>query len=252
MRPSRLILALAVLAAPVAVAAAPRSTASLATLRVEVEEAAQALEAERDTARDELAALRAERAELERQVRAAKARTTTLQKLQAQAQSRAEQLDAQDHRWHQPTLDAIEAAREHVERSLPFARSQRLARLDEIQRDLSAATPDHARAVERLLRFIEEEEAMGAEVAFTQQEITLEGTPQLVDVIRLGMALMYVRTTDGRFAWARRHDETWTITVLDDPTLSHALGERFTAHEDNDALGPAQILLPPNVPGAGG
>lgn len=252
MRPSRLFLTLALVTAPVAVAAAPATRASLAKLRVEVDEAADALEAERATARDELAALRAERAELERQVRAAKARANTLQKLHAEARTRSEQLDAEDARWDQPTREAIAAARLHVAQSLPFARTQRDAQLDAIERDLSAATPDHARAVERLLRFIEEEDAMGSEVAYTQQEITLEGTPQLVDVIRLGMAILYVRTADERFAWARRRDDAWAFELIDDPALVEVLQQRFAAHHDNDALGPAQLVIPPELPGARG
>ncbi len=217
---------------------------NLAELRTRVDAAADALESEREAARDELAALREERAELERQLRVETARRATLQKLRAEATARQEQHDAEASRWHEPTLAAIEVARAHVDRSLPFARADRLEVLDRIARDLAAATPDHARAVERLLRFIEEEEAMGREVALTQQQVELDGELQLVDVVRLGMALLYLRTRDGRYGWARPTDDGWTFELLDDPMLVEAIREHFAAHERADALGRADLVLP--------
>ena len=237
----RILLSAALLVSvPLVSVAAP----SLAELRAKVDAAADALESERDAARDELASLREERAELERQVRAETARRSTLQKLRAEATARAEERDADASRWHAPALAAVEAARGHVERSLPFARADRLETLERIERDLAAAAPDHARAVERLLRFVEEEEAMGREVALTQQQIELDGEPQLVDVVRLGMALLYFRTRDGGYGWARPTADGWTFERLDDAELVEALRLRFEAHERADALGRADLVLP--------
>jgi hypothetical protein len=244
---AKIALAVAVVGSvPLVSMAAPAT--NLAELRSQVDAAAEALEVERASARDELAALRAERAELERQVRAEASRRATLNKLRAEATARAEQADADAGRWHAPTLAAIEVAREHVERSLPFARTERGEVLDRIERDLAAATPDHARAVERLLRFIEEEEAMGRELALTQQQIALDGEPQLVDVVRLGMALLYFRTRDDRYGWARPTDDGFVFEVLDDPELALAVRRRFEAHERADALGRADLVLPSTVP----
>ena len=244
MRPAAIALGVALATVPLVTVAAP----SLAELRMQVESAADALETERANAREDLAALRAERTELERQLRAETARRTTLQKLRDEASARAEEREAAASRWHAPTLAAIAVAREHVERSLPFAHAERREVLDKIERDLGASTPDHARAVERLLRFIEEEEAMGRELALTQQQIELDGEPQLVDVIRIGMALLYFRTRDGEHGWARPTDDGFVFEILADPDLAEAVRQRFEAHEKADAFGLADLVLPSTAP----
>ena len=225
-------------------ASALAPAASLADLRAKVDAVAAELEAERAAARDELTTLRAERAELQRQVRAETARGATLKALHKEATERARALDEQASRWHAPTKAALAVARAYVERGLPFATAERLAVLERIERDLAAATPDHARAVERLLRFIEEEEAMGREIALTQQRLDFEGEPQLVDVIRYSMALMYIRTQDDTFGWAYPTPDGWRVEALDDPALRQAVRARFAAQEDNQGLGPARMVIP--------
>lgn len=228
---------------PLVARAAGVTMANLAALRTEVDQLASDLEAERAAARDELAALRAELAELERQVRAARTRKATLEKLRAEATKRAEDADDDARRWAAPMQAAIAAVRTHVEQGLPFAKQPRLDVLAGLERDLQAATPDYGRVLERLLRFIEEEQAMGGEVAFTQQRIELEGTPQIVQVLRLGLALLYVRTEEGGVGWAVRRGDAWAFEMLDG-TLAEVVGARFDAAADNQALGLAPIVLP--------
>ena len=200
-------------ATPLVADAAGVTAAELASLRAEVDTLAADVETERAAARDEIAALRAERAELERQVRAARARTKTLERLRSEATARAEAAEDDARRWAAPTRAAIAEARAYVERGLPFAKTQRLAVLDRLEKDLAAATPDYGRVVERLLRFVEEEEAMTGEVAYAKQRIELDGTPQIAEVLRLGLALMYVQTEDGTIAWATRTGDAWSLEI---------------------------------------
>lgn len=230
----------------------PVTTSELAGLRAKVDAAAADLEAERAATRDELAALRAERTDLERQLRAETAQAATLQALADEAANRAAQLDDKADRWHEPTKAAIEATRAYVRRSLPFALAERLETLDTIERDLATANPDYARAGERVLRFIEQEEAMGGEVALTQHKLQLDGQLQIVDVLRLGMALAYLRTADGGYGWMYPTETGHVTALVDDPELVRAIRARFEAHEDNRGLGPADLVLPVQVPGPRG
>jgi hypothetical protein len=138
---------------------------------------------------------------------------------------------------------AVAAARAHVERGLPFARDARLKTLERLELDLQAATPDYGRVLERLLRFVEEEQAMGGEVAYTQQRLEVEGAPQIVRVLRLGLALLYFRAEDGRVGWAIPSASGWEVAVLDEP-LAETIRARFEAAEDNETLGVAELLLP--------
>jgi len=219
----------------------------IARLRTEIDELAADLETERIAARDELASLRAERVELQRQVRAAKSRKSALEALREEAVAQAEAQDAQSRQWDEPTRQAIAAARSYVEGSLPFAKQARLAALDRIERDLAAAQPDHARAVERLWRFLEEEEAMGREVSVGQQVLELDGEPQMVDVMRLSMALLYFRTQDQRYGWVFPTDDGWQQAMVTDPRLVAVIESRFEASERSETLGPAELLLPTQI-----
>lgn len=242
-RISAAFLALSAVGVPFAVQAAGVTMADLAQLRADVDQLAADLEAERAAARDELAALRAERAELERQVRAARTRKSTLEKLRADATKRAEEADDDARRWAEPMTQAVQATRAHVESGLPFATEARLEPLDRLSRDLQAARPDYGRVLERLLRFVEEEQAMGGEVAYTQQRVEIEGAAQIVRVLRLGLALLYVRTEDDRVGWAVQRGEGWTIEILSGP-MADIVRARFDAAEDNRALGLAPIVVP--------
>ena len=219
----------------------------IARLRTEIDELAADLETERIAARDELASLRSERAELQRQVRAAKSRKTALETLRDDAVAQAEAQDAQNRQWDEPTRQAIAAARAYVEGSLPFARQARLDALDRIERDLTTAQPDHARAVERLWRFLEEEEAMGREVSVGQQVLEIDGEPQIVAVIRLSMALLYFRTQDQRYGWVYPEGDGWRQAMLTDARLVEVIEGRFEASERSETLGPAELLLPPTI-----
>ncbi len=241
---SLLLLLLSLGVVPVATAGSGVTAAELAELRSGVDTVAADVELERAAARDEIAALRAERAELERQVRAARSRAKTLERVRTEATERAEAAETRARRWFEPTQAALKAARDHIERGLPFAKAERLAVIDRLERDLGAATPDYGHIVERLWRLVEEEEAMGGEVSLSQQRVELDGAPQIVSVIRLGMALLYVRTEDDRFGWATRTATGWQIELLDDIALVAPLRQRFDAHEDNHALGPATLVLP--------
>ncbi|MGH1344575.1 MAG: DUF3450 family protein [Nannocystales bacterium] len=219
------------------------TVADLAKLRSEVDQLASDLETERTAARDELAALRAERAELERQVRAARTRKATLEALRTEATKQAEAADEDARRWAEPMKAAVAAARSHVADGLPFARDARLKTLERLELDLQAATPDYGRVLERLLRFVEEEEAMAGEVAYTQQRLEVEGKPQIVRVLRLGLALLYFRTEDGRVGWAIPGPAGWDVKLLSD-ALAEPVRARFEAAEDNETLGAAALLLP--------
>lgn len=225
----------------------PSATAGeLARLRVQVGELADALQTERATRRAELGALQAERAELERRVRLARTRNATLARLESEATAEVEAREAEATRWHGPAREAVDVVRAHVAASLPFATGERGATLDRIAAALNSPAPDVARSVERLWRFMEEEVAMGSEVALTRQTVSLDGRPpQLVEVLRLGMALMYVRTLDGQVGWARRDSGGWRFDTIDDAEARAIIDALFDAHEVHVALGPAELLIPP-------
>jgi len=217
---------------------------AIAELRIEVDELAHFLAAERRASQEELASLRAERADLERQVRLEQVRQKTLLQMRRDHTAKVEALEADADRWVEPARRAIQVVRSYVERSLPFARAGRLEAIERIALELTSPRPDVARAMEKLWRLVEEEAALGQEIGRSQQVVEVDGQPTLAHVLHLGMALLYVRTLDGRVGWARRGAGDWRTELVTDPSHRARIEELFTAAERNDSLGPAVIVVP--------
>lgn len=237
---------LLVLVVPLAAHAGPGSQ-EVVELRLEVEQLARTLDEHRGAAQAELAGLRTERAELQRQLRLARVRNRTLVRLEQQDAAADEARQAAVDEWSAPARAAVAAARLHVERSLPFATASRLETLDRIDAELAGAVVDVGRAMERLWRFVEEEAAMSREVTLARQQIAWShaaDVPRLCDVLRIGMALMYVRCDDGERGWARPGAEAWTIEAITEPTTAAVVDALFVAAEDNEIFAPQTLLVP--------
>jgi hypothetical protein len=233
------------LSAPAALTAAPPSAAAqVGALRTEIDGLAHRVEAERRRAQDTLAALRAERAELQRQLRLAEVRAQTIARVEADHRARADGLEGDSEARLAPLRRAVHAAEAYVQSTLPFKTGARLEQLSLIRRDLAALHPDPGLALSRLWRFVEEEEALAREVGRTQQPIELDGARQLVDVARIGMALLYFRTASGKLGWARLDGAGWRFERVTTDTGRGAIAAVFEAFDHNRTFGPQSLLLP--------
>lgn len=219
----------------------------LSQLRIEVDELAGRLEAERKQARAGLESLTAERRELERQTRLEAVRAETLEKIESEHRARADGLEGASLARIAPVRRAIASAKTYVTRSLPFHRAERTKQLDRIEASLAVEHPDASRALSRLWRFVEEEEALAREVGRSQQPIEFGGQRQLVDVARIGMALLYIRTAEQRYGWAKRDGDAWTYVPVEGAARD-AVALIFEALDANRTYGPQPLLVPELTP----
>ncbi|MEM6730949.1 MAG: DUF3450 family protein [Myxococcota bacterium] len=219
----------------------------LARLRQAVDRLASELEDHRRTSRDELSALRTERFELARQLRLERVRAATLARIEAERTAATEALDATLEERRGPALQALDAARNYVNRAIPFQVAARKRELDRVETEILAGRV--AGALERLWRFLEQEEAMGGEISLSQQSLTLDGRELFVDVARIGMALVYFRVPDGTFAWAR-FDNEWRVEKISDTRSHQIVATIFERLEANQRLGAIDLLLPSELPDA--
>lgn len=246
------IVASLLLCLPLAAQAAGTTDEAVVALRVEVERLAGELAQVRAEQTEQLAALRAERVELARALRAARSRNAQLRELQAQDAARDEAEITAAARGRAPALAAIAAVREHVRASLPFARADREAELDRIEASLQVSEPDLGRAMQRLWRFVEQDLALAGEIELGQQVVTTAGDEQLAEVLRIGMAVMYVRTQAGAVAWTRHDGTAWRIEPIDEPAMAREVLALFDAYHDNRGFGPAVLPLPREMLQSGG
>ena len=92
--------------------------------------------------------------------------------------------------------DALAALREQVQGGFPFKVRERVAALDDIESQLSGGVITAQRAFNRIWAFVEDEIRITRENAIYSQSIPLDGENVLVDVAKLGNAMMYFRTRD--------------------------------------------------------
>ena len=249
-RHTQLLVLLAVAASlcPLAESSASTPAEQVSRLRTEVDELAHRLGTQRRSAQDELSALASERTELERQIRLEKVRANTLAQIESERVKQTEGHEGRVQSALRTIRKSLQEARAYVSRTLPFKRDERLRVLERIETDIAVTHPDVAQALSRLWRFVEEEESLAREVSLSQQGILLGNERQLVDVAQIGMALLYFRTREQTFGWARQTGDTWTFERLSDSDFVQVVQNLFAAFERNRVLGPQHLLIPEEAP----
>jgi outer membrane murein-binding lipoprotein Lpp len=102
-----------------------------------------------------------------------------------------------------------------VRTGFPFKVGERVAELDEIETQLNSGVITAHRAFNRLWAFVEDELRITRENAIYTQSINLQGENVLVDVAKLGNAMMYFRTRDLQYGRAVETAQGWRFEVLD-------------------------------------
>jgi hypothetical protein len=111
-------------------------------------------------------------------------------------------------------LQHVDQLRLQVRSGFPFKVGERVAELDEIETQLNSGVITAHRAFNRLWAFVEDELRITRENAIYTQSINLQGENVLVDVAKLGNAMMYFRTRDLRYGRAVETAEGWRFEVL--------------------------------------
>ncbi len=220
----------------------------VSTARAEVNSLAEQLENKRRETRDDLSGLRNERSELQRQIRLEQIRRDTLERLRNERIRRVGDQEGRILALLEPIQRSIAATKLYVGSALPFKRRERMRRLEQIEKEIAVTTPDAARALTQVWRFIEEEEALASEIALAQQAIELDGKQFLADVLRIGMALMYFRLPNQELGWVRQSGKEWRFERIQDPLAQKTVARLFKELENNRVLGPKKLLIPTDVP----
>jgi Protein of unknown function (DUF3450) len=188
----------------------------LAAMRAEVEQLSSELTSLKTDAQNELRALARQKADLQVELEREKVRIATLRSALQKKQSAiaARTTSAEDLG---PIFEsALAGLRAHVERSLPFRRADRLAELDKISEQRKTGVMSYERALSRLWSFVEDELRMTRESGLFRQTVTVDDAEVLADVVRVGMVMLFYRTSDGRVGKTERTAGGWRFVELED------------------------------------
>lgn len=183
----------------------------LARLRSEVEALSARLEEKKEIFRAKMRSLAMQRSSLELSLQREKQRLAQLQKKQNKRQEQTEDIVKQTRQLTPVLLGTIGRLRWRVQTGLPFQTSERLRLLDDIAKKVKAHGLDPREGIQRVWSFLEDEFRLNRENGLYKQVITLQGKQMLVEVVRIGMMMLFFCTKDGRCGRAVREKNDWSF-----------------------------------------
>lgn len=221
----------AALAMPMPSAAQEQSLDNLAQelirLRNDVEALHSELENKREKYRTELRSLASQKAELNSSKRREELTIQQLEETLAEKRKAASEAGIAGDTLEPVLLEAIEKVEERIRNGMPFKPEERLASLEDIRLQLESGSINPQTGVNRLWGFYEDELRLTGENGIYSQVIKLEDSELLVDIARLGMALMYFQTKSDEYGMAVNGPEGWRFERVSDAEDARRIEKLF-------------------------
>jgi len=222
--------------------AAPSDQARrLAELRSEVEQLAARIDEIREESRSTARSSESRRLDLEARLRSEEARLAEITRRQERQRAALADETAAGEVLLPVLVEELTALRAQIARGLPYRIPERLAQVDDLVRQLRAGTLTPQRGALRTWQLLEDELRLTRENVLDRQVIAWRGDETLVDVARIGMVMLYVRTPDGRFGVARREGDRWTYEELTGGPDRAGVGGLFAALDKQIRVGPFEL-----------
>lgn len=215
----------------------------VAALRLEVDDLAGRVRAERSRLLRTRERLERETLDLELAIARAEARRAEARRRRSEAREAASLANERASAQVPILLDATAMLEAHVRESIPFRSDERLEALAEIRRSLERGSLSSDRAAAQLWRHLREELRLARSSGLGRQVVPVAGEAILADVARLGLVALLVRLPDGRVGYTRPQREGgYRFSLTEDPGEVEAIARTF------DALGrgraPGRLLIP--------
>lgn len=188
----------------------------LIELRGQVEELHDRIDSEKRQHRGRMTSLSQRRSELESQIQRQELELKKFQQQLAEHRQETKEKNEDTAALTPVVTDAVQRTKRYVQAGLPFKPAEREAELDAILEKLEANDITAPRALNQIWGFLEDEFRIARQNEMYRQEIRLDGDDLLADVIRLGMVMLFFRTTDGRYGYAREaRPGAWAYEVAE-------------------------------------
>ena len=104
-----------------------------------------------------------------------------------------------------------------IQMSLPYHIDERINSVDDVLSKFNKNEIDEQKAATRLWSILEDEERLNRENIIDKAEINLNGKTYYVEIVRLGMMIMYFQSNDGRVGFIEHTNNEWVWKELKDP-----------------------------------
>jgi hypothetical protein len=241
-------------ASPVIAQDVPETLASrLVALRGQVDELQSDLEIRREEHKNRMVYLTAQLADLQANRDREQLRVEQIQEELNEMTARIAEAGVGSDVLQPFVLERIAELRAQVEAGFPFKIGERRAELEELENQLLNGAITAQRAVNRLWAFIEDEFRISRENAIYSQSIALGGENVLVDIAKLGNAMMFFRTRDMRYGRAVPAASGWRFELLESGPDQEQVARLFDSLRKQIRQGYFELpaALPPSQEGAG-
>jgi predicted RNase H-like nuclease (RuvC/YqgF family) len=218
----------------------------LAKLRGEVESLNDQLQSAKKQHENTMSSLARQKSDLETKQRRREVKLDELRKTLAENRKASEEAGVQAETLKPTVLAAIDQMEQRVEQGLPFKVGARRAELDELRNQIRKGTLSPHRAAKRLWGFYQDEISMGSENGVFQQTIALGDQQKLAEVARVGMTMLFFKTSDGQVGRAVRDSDGWHFRTVSDSRDQERIRKLFTQFKKQIRTG--YFVLPNALP----
>jgi hypothetical protein len=221
----------------------------LVSLRGQVDSLQSELDIRREEHKNRMVYLTAQLAELEASRDREALRVKQLQKDLAEMRAEIESGGVNSESLLPFVLSRITELEAQISSGLPFKTGDRLAELDELATQLQNGVITAQRGVNRLWAFVEDEIRISRENAIYSQSVTINGRNVLVDVAKLGNAMMFFRTRNMEYGRAVYDAQGWRFELLESNTDREQVAGLFDALRKQIRQGYFElpVSLPPRL-----
>ncbi len=182
---------------------------SLMKLRGEVETLNSQISDEKDAYKSQMRSLTAQKSELEGIISRKELKLKEIQKELSDVQVKITKASKNSLGLKPIVFDAIDKLETMIKTSIPFKTADRIAAVEKIKTQLQSSLITPQKALSYVYNSYADEIRMTKENAIFQQSIQLDGEDKLVEVARVGTAMMFFRTPDDKVGYVTRSNNGW-------------------------------------------
>ena len=123
---------------------------------------------------------------------------------------------------------AMADVKAYIETSLPFKKTERLSSLEKLRVELENKQINPYKAAGHLWAFIEDEIRLHKDTGLYKQVIKIDGSDQLVDIVKVGMIGLYYKT-DKQVGLMTKNEGNWVVAPLENTEDIEAIDYLFDA-----------------------
>ena len=221
----------------------------LADLRGEVEDLTAKVDSKKEELRGQLRSYAAQKADVEMEIQRAKMTLKQLVEAKEKRVTEVEKDSRRDEVIKPAVLTSVGVIKKSVTAGLPFKLDERTADLDRLIRQMDEGILAPTTAVARLWDRVEDEYRLARENGLYRQVVEIDGEEKLVDVAKIGMAMMYYKTVEGETGRAVKSATGWGWKRIAGKEAKEQIWELFESFKKQIRVG--FFLLPGALPMAG-